>query len=398
MQEFGFSVKVKDMKYIFILGNHPSLSLAELLTVFSTDIELVNNNIAILDTKKDINASQIIQNLGGTIKIGLVIKENSKDFAYDSKKIVLGLCKKGEKFSFGLSCYGDNNIYVKNLGINIKKALKNEGFSIRFVESKEKVLSSVIVEQNKLLKKGIEIISFKYKGQIFLAKTLAVQPFKSLSFRDFGRPARDDRSGMIPPKLAQIMINIATGGNRDIKILDPFCGSGTILSEALLMNHNVFGSDISKKAIEDSQNNLEWIKEKYDIQNSYELLQINATEISKIIIDKFNAIVTEPFLGPQRGQIDIKKTIIQLNKLYSQSIEQFLKILNKNGRVVMVWPVFVQSGKKYFLNPDIKDFKIANIFEKQMFDDKLYSTQRQTMIYGRQGQKVLREIIILDKK
>ena len=58
----------------------------------------------------------------------------------------------------------------------------------------------------------------------FLGQTLVVQPFKVLSKRDFGRPARDDHSGMLPPKLAQIMINLARR-NDDIStktILDPF--------------------------------------------------------------------------------------------------------------------------------------------------------------------------------
>lgn len=44
-----------------------------------------------------------------------------------------------------------------------------------------------------------------------------------------------DRSmvvGMMPPKIAQIMINLATKGERSIAIWDPFCGLGTTLIEA----------------------------------------------------------------------------------------------------------------------------------------------------------------------
>lgn len=45
-----------------------------------------------------------------------------------------------------------------------------------------------------------------------------------------------DRSmtvGMMPPKIAQIMINMATEGDSDMAIWDPFCGLGTTLIEAL---------------------------------------------------------------------------------------------------------------------------------------------------------------------
>ena len=93
-----------------------------------------------------------------------------------------------------------------------------------------------------------------------------MQPFKDLSRLDFGRPARDDFSGMLPPKLAQIMINLAQVQNPEALIIDPFCGSGTILSEALLMGYkDLLGSDISPKAIADTYKNISWIKDLYKI-------------------------------------------------------------------------------------------------------------------------------------
>ena len=45
-----------------------------------------------------------------------------------------------------------------------------------------------------------------------------------------------DRSmtvGMMPPKIAQIMINLGTKGHKNVIIWDPFCGLGTTLIEAL---------------------------------------------------------------------------------------------------------------------------------------------------------------------
>jgi hypothetical protein len=38
---------------------------------------------------------------------------------------------------------------------------------------------------------------------------MALQDFESYSKRDYGRPARDPRTGSLPPKLAQILINLA---------------------------------------------------------------------------------------------------------------------------------------------------------------------------------------------
>lgn len=49
-------------------------------------------------------------------------------------------------------------------------------------------------------------------------------------------------------------------------ILDPFCGSGTILTEAMLINYkNLIGADISPKAINDTKKNIEWIIRNYEL-------------------------------------------------------------------------------------------------------------------------------------
>ena len=93
-------------------------------------------------------------------------------------------------------------------------------------------------------------------GAVFVTK--AIQPIESLGERDFGRPYRDAKSGMLPPKLAMMMINLA-GQSLGATILDPFCGSGTILMEAATIGYtNLMGSDISPKAIDDTRQNFAW--------------------------------------------------------------------------------------------------------------------------------------------
>jgi tRNA G10 N-methylase Trm11 len=58
---------------------------------------------------------------------------------------------------------------------------------------------------------------------------------------------------MIPPKLAQVMINLARRDEADFQdkiLFDPFCGSGTILMEAYLMGiKNIIGSDLSDREL-----------------------------------------------------------------------------------------------------------------------------------------------------
>ena len=408
------------MKYFFVLGNNPALSTAEILAFFGISAEetkfpignLVSENVFILETREKIDAGQIIKRLGGTIKIGEVISETNNqrnNILEEAKKLL----KPGEgKFKFGISYYGKNKINIKPLGMEIKKYLKEKGISCRWVVSREPVLSSVVVEQNKLAKKGLEIILIKIPqspfskggaGGFLVGKTLAVQPFKELSYRDYGRPARDDRSGMLPPKLAQIMINLtltlslARRGDNPV-ILDPFCGSGTVLTEAMLMGYkNLVGLDISKKAVDDTKKNIRWIKDKFHI-NNYEFKSFNksSTELSKFIEpNSIDAIITEPYLGPQRGRVDYKKTKKELENLYSESLIEFKKILKPNGRVVMIFPVFQETN---FINPSLNGFKIVNLIpEKLSKNNTIKLTDRNTIVYGRPGQKVWREIVVLEK-
>ncbi|MDD4902801.1 MAG: methyltransferase domain-containing protein [Patescibacteria group bacterium] len=435
------------MKYFFILGNNPALSAAEIISVLrpEKDARLAAGNVLLLENPAT-DAAKLIKRLGGTIKIGVIAatvdRHNNEAIKTAILKIIEDdLSERGEtnKYRFGLSLYGQSKLPVFPIGLAVKKILKQKGVSCRLVTSKEKTLSSVVVEQNIISKRGIEIVLIEDGGQMHLGYTEAVQPFKELSFRDFGRPKRDDQSGMIPPKLAQIMLNLSgkIDGGRSLDVthpvpqthpgceaqpplprgeaghpsregtslLDPFCGSGTILMEAALMGvKNLIGSDISEKAISDTKKNFAWLGEKisnikYQISN-IKLFDIPAAEISqKVAANSIDAIVTEPYLGPQRGHIDPIKTKIELEKLYSAALAEFKKILKPDGRVVMIFPVRTEGERPdwHFINPNLDGWQVINPLPENLRQN-LHATRRGTIVYGRSGQKVWREIVILDKK
>jgi tRNA G10 N-methylase Trm11 len=248
-------------------------------------------------------------------------------------------------------------------------------------------LSSVVVEQNKLLTKGVEIVLAADGGRTLVGHTMAVQAFKDLGKRDFGRPNRDDASGMLPPKVAQMMINLAEIKDYNGLVLDPFCGSGTVLQEALLMGfNNVAGTDLSPKAIEDSKENIVWLKEKFALTGTKTNIFLkNATKLSESFKpESVEAIVCEPYLGPQ------------LEDLYTKALREFSKILKPHGRVVMIFPMFF--GNKP-INPDYYKFEIkSSIPEEWKTNSLIKVTPRNTIVYGRAGQKVFREIVVLEKK
>ncbi|MBU4455292.1 methyltransferase domain-containing protein, partial [Patescibacteria group bacterium] len=393
------------MKYFFVLGTNPTLSIAELSAVFGLNNKntecptgrLASENVFLIESNKAIDGSALIKKIGGTIKIGIINQEalqfggqaGIKD--YDGIKNNITEMLKDEqpegKFKFGISYYGKAKFNIKPLAMEIKNYLRERGISCRWVTSREPTLSSVVVEQNKLIGKGIEIVLIESEGEVLIGRTLAVQPFKELSFRDYGRPARDDYSGMLPPKLAQIIINLAAlpplrmgvrgdlfaAPEGEVSLLDPFCGSGTILTEAMLMGcKNLIGSDISPKAIQDTEKNTQWIKTKFQVSPvahraagqasfKFQLFNKSAIELSKFIKpNSAHAIVTEPYLGPQRGAHDINKTIKELENLYGKALAEFKKVLKKDGRVVMTWPIFRITHNAQRITPDLSGFKIIN--------------------------------------
>lgn len=391
------------MTYFFVLGSNPTLSLMELAAVLPDHrARLVGKDFLIWESEHELNAGALMSRLGGVIKIGIIEKvlPIKQDILPTFLALSLKISQKNPgKFNFGLSDYGPQPLTLMPWGLELKKKLKEKGVSARLVTSKARNLSSVVVEQNKLVNKGMELALAADGGKIFVGRTLAVQPFKDLSKRDYGRPARDDASGMLPPKLAQIMLNLAGVPESSGVVLDPFCGSGTILQEALLMGATkVIGTDISPKAISDTKENLAWLKEKYALSAvKIEVFLKNATKLSQSFKPgQISAIVSEPYLGPQRGWHDLKVIKAELEELYGASLKEFLRIIPKGARVVMVWPSFFGNQ---LLKPDYGAFELINPLPEawQQFNG-VKLTPRGTAIYGRAGQKVFREIIVLEKK
>lgn len=411
------------MNYFFILGNNPTLSVAEIVKKFeSTQAKWnwISREVFVLETNsstiqygagEEINARELIKEIGGTIKIG-EIKETAKPSDLKSK-IIEQLEEKSKKtderkFKFGISFYGEKWFDVKDLAMDVKKEAKEYGLHCKWAGGRDKNLSSVTVEKNKLIGKGLEIVLIEdCQGNYVIGQTLAVQPFEALSFRDYGRPARDDFSGMIPPKLAQIMLNLAGIKDKKAVILDPFCGSGTILTEAMLMGYkNLIGTDVSAKAVNDTKKNIQWTVEKFGVENlKCKIYEKEAEKISGIVKNNsIDAIITEPFLGPQRGKINQSGVKSNLERMYEKALEEFYKILKPGGKVAMIWPIFpVRKGdfsqNAGFLSLKLRNFKIAKLLPEELTKNpNAILTKRGTIIYGRKNQRVWREIVVLEVK
>ncbi len=427
---FCVSESTKFMQYAFILGRVYTLSLAELIAILATlgvefKILACAPEVVVMETSKPLDVKNLQSRLGGVIKIIKVVdifQKKGKEYPsqvletyFTFKKIKTDFFTEytGKK-QFGVSVYNlDPMVYFREeaqrISFFIKKILQDESQSVRAVlaQSPAQALSSVLVNENHLLQKGAEIVVISGNQKLFVGKTLSVQNYEDYGRRDYQRPARDERAGMIPPKVAQIMINLAGPFKPLDYILDPFCGSGTILQEATLMGYRGIGSDIDKKAIENSEINLEWFRNRYHVApGRYKLFHSHAAEISLQLPNyKISAVVSEGTLGPIYGKVPKKPEMLtnfkNLNKLYDQVFKEFLKFLSPGSKVVFCLPAYKIGHSDYMFMPDL-DFATKNGYNvlapiKPELKTKykfLRVTDRNTIVYDRKDQIVAREIII----
>ncbi len=272
------------MKYIFMLGQSTDLAKQEVVNILNgpdDKIETIGQNFILADTQQD--SKKLINILGGTIKIARYLDSinNLDQFDIDQWQNYLTLSK-NKKNNFAFSLYNDskkNWHKLYKLSLSLKKELKSQKYKARLVTGKQHDLSSVIIVKNNLLNN--ELLIIKNNNNYILALTEVVQDFAKYGHRDMNRPQRDDKSGMLPPKVAQMMINLASP-DKQKNILDPFCGSGTILQEAALQNFSqIFGTDNSKKAIDDTRQNLEWLRNEYSLKTKFSIQKNDVKNLSQ---------------------------------------------------------------------------------------------------------------------
>ena len=232
-------------KYLAVLGRQPLISVAELEAQFS-GVRLMGAELAEFESEREPE----IARLGGTLKIAVSIEGALVPW-------LLGRPTEG-KITLGVSDYSRRATArtATAEALKCKRILAKRGQSVRMVPNRAATLSSATSFHNHLTgETKLELL--KVGGRYY--RVIQVQNINAYARRDQERPARDAKVGMLPPKLAQILINLAGELRSGATVLDPFCGTGVVLQEALLMGYRAYGTDVSERMVEYSQRNLEWL-------------------------------------------------------------------------------------------------------------------------------------------
>ncbi len=368
------------MIYAFELGHQPHISVAEILSVFKrlgiSYQELKSTpGFFIIESEGVLDIHNLIQILGGTIRIAECIPKKNSDIETIAE--YLESTTEG-KIHFSLS--GNN---AKSFALEVKKYLKGKGRSVRYIEPK----NSATVIHNNLIEKKTDIL--KISSDWFF--TVGIQDIESFTKRDYDRPRIDSKSGMLPPKLARMMINLSEASLGQ-HILDPFCGSGTVLTEALSLGYtHVSGSDNSEKAVEDSIANINWfLKDNAGIDVKTAVHLVSATKLSSVFKNEsIDAIISEPYMGkPLRGhesRLALEAQAQELKELFIKSFQVFKTILTKNGVAIFIIPMFKSKNEWIRIGVEREIEKIG--FEIVPFD-----STHTSLLYHRENQFVGREI------
>ncbi|RMF31871.1 MAG: methyltransferase domain-containing protein [Candidatus Nitrosothermus koennekii] len=142
----------------------------------------------------------------------------------------------------------------------------------------------------------------------------------------------------IKAPLAYAMLRLAS--IKEGSLLDPFCGGGTIVIEAASIYDKlkIYASDINEEYIEGAKKNAEAA----GVKERIEFRVCNAEKLDKYYTS-IDAIVTNPPYGIRMG----KK--INLKELYKNFLIAASKVINKDGRLVIITRKAV-SFRKLTLN------------------------------------------------
>lgn len=387
-----------------ILGRQPELGIAELEAIHgSSAVNWFSPHTALVETD-DLQ----IERLGGSQKIGRVqLEANARNWSELSTKIVQYFSKHWAthegKLTLGISAYGFDASArdVQKTGIILKQKLKKSGVNLRLIPNAEPALSSATSHHNKLglAANKVELIVVRdSRGRVLVAESLGAQNITALARRDQGRPKRDAFVGMLPPKLAMMIINLATAEKTTDKpqvVLDPFCGTGVVLQEAALMGYNVYGTDLSEKMIDFSRQNLDWLKSSHRLEFDYELQAADAIEATWS--SQINAVATETYLGQPFSAPPSPTKLAQVRRNCNHIISQFLINLSdqiKPGTPLCVAvPAWRHNDGSFSHLPLIE--KLAEYgYERRKFKN----IKPSDLLYHRPDQIVARELLVLTKK
>lgn len=384
--------------HIAILGRQPALGMAELEQLYgSTAVRWFSDSTAIIDSP-----AFDFERLGGTQKAGRVVSELRGDWRQVSMKLVSAYAQAWAdhegKITLGISAYGFKTTPrdVQKTGIILKGKLKERGVSLRLIPNADTALSSATSHHNKLglSDNHVELIIVRgANGAAIIAESVGAQNITALAARDQGRPKRDAFVGMLPPKLARMMVNLAPV--KAGRILDPFCGTGVLLQEAALLGYDVYGTDLVPKMVQFTKANLDWLIDTHHVTPGVTLDVGDAmTYHWRTPVD---AVACEAYLGqpfsapPSPGKLTEVRG--NCNHIISEFLRNIAPQLSPGAPLCIAVPAWRDSTGRFTHLP-----LVDSVGSLGYNRTTLRHVRNDQLLYYREDQVVARELLLLTRR
>ena len=391
------------MKSLLTLGRQPKIGIAELESMFGADAVQPYGAQAVF---LDIEAEKVpFTRLGGSTRLCRVLAELPGVQWPAVRDYIVKTIPEHEqyvpdgKLTIGLSLLGvkANVKDIERCLLTAKKAVKALDRSVRIVPNKQPELNAAQIIHNDLTgTNGWELVVVSDGKTAWLCQTTDVQDIEAYAARDQARPYRDARVGMLPPKLAQTIINLASANTEPAKtlVLDPFCGTGVVLQEATLMGYDVYGTDLEPRMIEYSVGNLHWLREK--TENVGEYVRIEVGDATKHRWhNQPDVVACETYLGQPYATLppldQLKKNIQYVNNLHEAFLRNIHQQITSGTRLCIAVPAW--RTKTGFTHLPVLD-QLPQLGYNRV---KFVHVGKQDLVYHRENQIVARELVVIVK-
>jgi tRNA G10 N-methylase Trm11 len=278
--------------------------------------------------------------LAGVHKIALPLPPvDSRDFAE-------AITFPGRNFNFSLSLYctrGDPEAEYNDLSEQLLATIRQHGLrKANLIRSRSgpEMYSERVVSRS-----AMDFVVFPVGAASQWGVTVYVPETEGFKERSTARPYVT--SGIsLSSRLARLLVNIS-GVSKGKVLLDPFCGSGTVLGEALLKGADCIGVDRNHGSVERTKENLAWFLSQTQRGGqwppSYSVVTGDATDLGRSLGDQMvDAIVSEPILMPRLSSPPTlekaRRLVKHASMIYSDALYEMSAVLKHGGRMVLVTP------------------------------------------------------------
>lgn len=371
------------MEYFFVLGRNPTLSYAELISYLKShgiayEVRSFQQNFLLISVGEGIKFN--IQDFGGILRIGQANKVKSPK---ELDKMINDYFMMENKFNYSLISNSDGET-IAEIEEKLKEKFKREKIKAQVRHNNGGRIKMQEGEDFELSKSDVEFFLYEDGKEMYFGMIDQKYSYKEIKERDMQKPVRREELA-ISPRLAKILINLSQVREGEL-LVDPFCGIGVIVQEAVLRGINCFGVDKNKYAIEDARKNMEWLSAKYKVTGHPRFFIGDSAKMPPV---KIYGVATEPALGElvRKKILDAAagNYIRDFEKLIVPILQKIKNLKTPGAKIVLTMPFIRQFSVNIERVARMSNMSVYNL------DNRVTMPIKEV----REKQYIGREIVIL---